>query len=122
MHRVWGRFDHGRPTDAANEMLLLAAMAVLLAVVLAAWLRASRRPKRRFLTSSSRQLFRELSRAHELSFSKRRLLKRLAAARGVASPALLFVEPNYFDASTLPSGLQPAAKDLQRLRQLLFDE
>jgi hypothetical protein len=119
--RVWGRFDHQRPADGVDQMILITALAMLAAVVLLIWLRDGRRPQRHFVSNSAAQLFRELCRAHGLNFSSRRLLKRLAAARGLASPAVLFVEPRHFDAAKLPACLQPAANDLHHLRARLFE-
>ncbi len=120
MHRVWGRFDHQRTADATNQLLILVGMAAILIAALWIWFRATRRPKSRFTANSGSKLFRELARAHGLSFSTRRLLKRLAASRKLPSPALLFVEPQHFDPTTLPRTLQPAAKELQRVRAQLF--
>ena len=120
LHRVWGRFDHGRPSDGTSQLLVLVGMAAILVVVMLIWFRATRRPHRHFITNSAGRLFRELCRAHGLSYSTRRLLKQLSAARGLPSPALLFVEPKHFDPSTLPATLQPAARDLQHLRAQLF--
>jgi hypothetical protein len=118
--RVWGRFDHQRPADGTNQMLVVVGMAAMVALVMLIWLRASRREKRPFSTNSSARLFRELCRAHGLSYANRRLLKRLAAARGLAGPAFVFVEPKHFDTANLPDGLQNSADDVRRLRAQLF--
>jgi hypothetical protein len=72
------------------------------------------------VSNSAAQLFRELCRAHGLSHSHRRLLKRLATARRLTSPALVFVEPKHFDTTNLPASLLPSAKELQHLSAQLF--
>ena len=113
---VWGRFDHQRPTYDLGQILLVlfaAVVGVALALVLWRWCG-------RYRTNSSGALFRELCRAHGLSQSSRRTLKRLAAARGLAHPAALFVEPRHFETSDLPPALRVAEKDVQHLRERLF--
>jgi hypothetical protein len=44
----------------------------------------------------------------------------LAAARDLASPALVFVEPTHFDSANVPASLQPSAADVRRLGEQLF--
>src|SRR3972149_2045518 len=87
LHRVWGRFDHQHPSDGASQMLIVVGMAAVAAVAVLIWFRITRRPERHFVSNSGARLFRELCQAHGLSHSRRRLLKRLAAARELASPA-----------------------------------
>jgi len=120
LHRVWGRFDYQRPSDGTSQLLIVVGMGVVAAAALLIWSLVARRPPRHFVSNSGARLFRELCHAHGLSFSTRRLLKRLAAARGLTTPAILFVEPQNFDTSSLPANLHPAANELQRLRAQLF--
>jgi hypothetical protein len=118
--RVWGRFDHQRPADGTNQMLMVAGMAALVAVVLLIWLRAARRPPSSFVSNSPARLFGELCRAHGLSHSNRRLLKRVATERGLPSPALVFIEPKHLDIESLPASLLPSASEVEQLRTHLF--
>jgi hypothetical protein len=118
--RVWGRFDHQQPADGMSQTLVVVGMAILVALIFLIWLRANRRERREFQSDSSARLFRELCRAHNLNRADRRLLKRLAVSSGLASQALLFVEPQHFDSANLPRGLQASGNDLQRLRERLF--
>jgi hypothetical protein len=120
LHRVWGRFDNQRPAEDSSQLLIVLGMAAVAAAALLIWFLAARRPPRLFVSNSPARLFRELCHAHGLSFSTRRLLKRLAAAQGLATPAILFVEPKHFDTANLPPDLQSAAKDVQRIRAHLF--
>jgi hypothetical protein len=114
---VWGRFDHERPTYNLGQILLVLCIAVVVAalgLILLRWCG-------RFLTNNSGALFRELCRAHDLSQSSRRTLKRLAAARGLTHLSVLFVEPGHFETSDLPPALLDAKVNLERLRDQLFN-
>ncbi len=113
---TWGRFDH----FGKNEFLILGAV-TLLVIVTIVWQVVSGRSKRDFGFNSPPRLFAELCRAHKLNHSNRRLLKKLAAARGLASAAALFVEPECFDMTNVPSALKPFASELRQLRHVLFD-
>ncbi|HJQ81577.1 MAG TPA: hypothetical protein VJ828_16565 [Lacipirellulaceae bacterium] len=113
---VWGRFDHERPTYDLWQILLVLCAAVVATALGVVLLRLAGR----FRTNSSRAFFRELCRAHGLSPSNRRALLRLAAARGLLNPSLLFVEPRHFETTDLPPALQVVEKELQLLRDRLF--
>jgi hypothetical protein len=118
---VWGRFDHARPGAGLNQFAIL--MIALAAVVMIALVRShfARRDQREFTSNNSARLFKELCRAHGFDYASRRLLKRLAAAHGVEQPAVLFVEPAYFDTNKLPASVKPFAGKLQQLRNALFN-
>ncbi len=119
--RVWGRFDNQRPGFGAAEWsVLIGALTLLLVIVVTSYVVAKRK-RSEFLHNSPKRLFYELCRAHQLHMWNRRLLKKLAAARGVQNPAELFVDPKYFDAADLPQGLQSAAPELRQLRHALFE-
>jgi hypothetical protein len=120
MHRVWGRFDNESPAISANQWLIVVgaiALAVLAGMISSI---AKRRSTKTFSSDSSGKLFRELCAIHGLKRASRRLLKRLAEARGVANPAMLFVEPQHFDTKGLPSELRSSAKELRQLSERLF--
>ncbi len=121
MHRVWGRFDHERPGITTNQWFIAVCVIVCLLLATLIYRVASRRSSRMFSSESPAKLFRELCAAHGLSLSARRLLKRLAEARGLASSALLFVEPQHFDTQNLPAELRPCANKLRQLRERLFE-
>jgi hypothetical protein len=118
--RVWGRFDHQRPGVGPFELIILSAVALLLAGTLI-WQIVARRRQREFASNNPTRLFGELCRAHRLDRSNRRLLKQLAAAHGIKSAALLFVEPDYFDMTNVPPALKSLAGELRQLRHKLFD-
>lgn len=118
---VWGRFDHGRASFGRTEMVLIAGATVL---VVATWLISNwitRWRNATFMSNSAPKLFRELCRAHRLQMGDRRLLKKLAAARGIENAAELFVEPEHFEAAKLPQTLKSSAQELRELRHRLFD-
>ena len=120
-YRVWGRFDHQRPTFGPTEWMIVGGLAafVAAAAVLSYWL--SKRRQNDFWHDSSSRLFHELCRAHRLDLANRRLMKNLAAARGIDNVAALFVEPDHFDTTNLPPALKSSASELRQLRHKLFE-
>lgn len=116
---VWGRFDHQRPVFGAHELIILVSVAALLAGALF-WEAIKRRREREFWFNSNSRLFAEMCHAHRLDRSSRRLLKQLAASRGLKNPAELFVEPDHFDTTNLPLELKPRAPGVRQLRHELF--
>ena len=108
------------PDIGPYELLILSSVALLVAITIVGC-RISRRRRRDFHYNSPSRLFSELCRAHKLTWSSRRLLKQLAAARDLKSVATLFVEPEYFDLANLPPALKPSAQELRQLRRKLFD-
>jgi hypothetical protein len=117
--RVWGRFDHGK-SSGTEELIVLAGLTALLLLLAMASRIYLQRSRRTFAFDNSSRLFRELAAAHGFNRAGRRLLHRLAAARGVANPTLLFIEPQHFDAQSLPAELKDSAAELRRLRAKLF--
>jgi len=115
--QVWGRFDHGRPAYDSGQLLTILTLAVL-AVTIGLLLV---RMRSNFQTESKRGLFSELCRAHGLNGSSRRLLRRLAATRGLRDAATLFVEPRYFESNELPDALQKVQAELQHMRERIFE-
>jgi hypothetical protein len=82
-----------------GAVAILAAMAI---IGTAAWLVARHFTKRdQHPCNDPYKLFAELCRAHRLDRQQRRLLKRLTRAHALQQPALLFLEPERFEVSTL---------------------
>jgi len=118
---VWGRFDRQRAHFGNAELaVIIGATSLLVVTMLVSYFR-SRRRKLQFLRNSPSHLFGELSTAHGLDRSNRGLIKRLAAARGQKNSAALFVEPDYFDPTKLPSSEKISPDALQQLRDELFE-
>ena len=118
--RAWGRFDEQQSIVAHEQWtFLISACAILLvSALISYWL--TKRRQNEFWQDSPTRLFHDLCRGHQLELATRRLLKKLALARGVESAAELFIEPNYFNPAGLPPALKPSAHELQQLRRTLF--
>lgn len=115
----WARI--GRALSFISSEVALLAAVTLLVIATIVWQTISRKRRRDFAYDSPPRLFADLCRAHRLSWSHRRLLKHLAAARGLKCPTELFVEPEHFDMLNVPAALRPSANDLRQLRHKLFD-
>lgn len=104
----------------AVKLLTIVAVILVVCVGLVVFERLARRSDRAPTLDSPAELFRELCRLHRVDRAGRRLLKRLAVHWGLASPALLFVEPEYFQPAKLPEEWQPESRKIDRLRRKLF--
>lgn len=120
--------DYSREWDRLGQLLnvglyevLIVASVTLLVIVAIVWQTISRRRRRDFDYDRPQRLFADLCRAHKLNWSNRRLLKHLAAARGLKCLSTLFVEPEYFDMTNVPPALKTSAGELRQLRHILFD-
>jgi hypothetical protein len=118
---VWGRFDHHRGSAFGMFELVTLGGVTLLLMATIAWQVIAKRPPREFKLNSPNRLFGELCRAHRLNRANRRLLKKLAAERGLKNASLLFVEPEQFEATNLPVDLESSAAELRQLRHKLLD-
>jgi hypothetical protein len=105
-----------------QEVWAIFIVTAILVAGVVLWQFAMSRANGRLPSNSPRGLFRELCRAHRLDHSGRRLLKRLAAARGVSPPALIFLQPESFSAIGLPDDLLDQAQALGQLELRLFGE
>jgi hypothetical protein len=118
--REWDRLAQLLKLAPSCEVLILAAV-TLLVIVTIVWQTISRRRHRDFHYDSPPRLFADLCRAHKLNWSNRRLLKHLATARGLKSPATLFVEPEYFDTTNVPLAMKESTNALKQLQRKFFD-
>jgi hypothetical protein len=121
-YRVWGRFDNQPVTKGIPQwMLIFGVTAILLATIALFQSVRARRLRREFRHDNPKRLFQDLCRAHRLKPANRRLLKKMAAARGLEHATDLFVEPSHFDEAGLPTSLAASARDVRQLRHALFD-
>lgn len=107
-------------SDKAWETMIVAGVIVGICLSLFLIGRYYRRFERLKTYDSRPELFRELCRLHQLDWSSRRLLKRLAAEWEMTSPALLFVEPERFNVARLPMEWHEETDRLEQLRTKLF--
>jgi hypothetical protein len=112
--------EHARLSGGEAMLIVGGGVLFILAIVLLHRAALDSHGRFAFASNSSRRLFGELCRAHQLGYARRRLLKRLAAARGLSNSALLFVEPQWFDTTNLPVDLTERADELERIRDDLF--
>jgi hypothetical protein len=108
----------GNSFDPTSMLLVLTAIFV---IVLVLWLlvRFFQREGEGAYRSPWR-LFIELCRAHQLRWSEGWLLWRLAQSQQLSQPAIVFVEPECFNAASLPPNLQRKQERLSALRKKLF--
>lgn len=112
------RFRRGGSGVEIGDLLILIACLVGVAVVAVLVTRHfSKRQERGY--TSQRALFTELCRSHGLSWTHRRLLKRLAAQHGM-SPCELFLEPARFASEHCQGPLAPYAGEIASLKEELF--
>lgn len=112
------RFGGGTGLSMTDVLLLVAA--VVLAIFGVFVLQRFAPHQHSGMYNDPRQLFRELCRSHGLGRSHRRLLKRLAAWRGLKHPAMVFVTPECFETVALPPELAGEAYAVGQLRMKLF--
>ena len=95
---------------------------ILVGLLPAVWLlgRLTGRGREEIPRNDPGRLFAGLCRAHGLSWSDRRFLRRLARSQGLEDPACLFVEPDWFDASGLDGGPHDWGRRGQAIRNRLF--
>jgi hypothetical protein len=109
---------------AIDKGEVIAGLSILAGIAALVWLLS------RFLTvqehrkayNSPLRLFLALCKAHELRWSDRWLLWRLARERRLKDPARIFLEPQLFEEAGLRRSLRAQAPRLRQLRNALFAE
>jgi hypothetical protein len=106
--------------DLSQMLLFVVALGTTSGILflLDRWIR---RYIRRRAYESPIELFRQLCRTHELDRASRRLLQALASHWQLASPAVLFIEPDYFRPEKLPADWYDRAPQLEQLHRQLFE-
>ncbi len=119
LNGVAERFRSGGTKISATQAVVLFVVVAIVSVVL--W-RVARvvalRDGRSYF--SSKKLFKELCRLHDLDWSHSRLLWKLAQARRIDQPARLFLESDWLDATELPASMRPFRAELGEIHGRLF--
>ena len=113
------RFREGGTTLDPAHLLILLAVVIAISILLWFLSRVFQRESNESL-QNPRRLFRELCRAHQLTYSESWLLWRLAQAKHLTQPALVFIDQRHLDGALLPSDWQDAKPRLAELRERLF--
>lgn len=120
--RLGDNFRRGPGSVDQYKLIAIVAIVVAFGIGLVLLWRFAKPHDRRKSYNSPTELFRELCHKHRLDRADRRILKRLAAAWGLAGPTYLFVEPDYFDVTGLSDEWEQNAPRVSRIRQRLFGE
>ncbi len=112
------RGDRAR-TESGQLLTILIGMIVVVAVV---WILSSWTDRRRRVAAyrSPRRLFWSLAKAHRLAWRDAWLLWRLARWHGLAAPARVFLNPEWFEVEGLSRSLERREARLESLRKRLF--
>lgn len=102
--------------DSSDVVLLLTGLVVVFSIL---WL-VARWSERRVRNDSSLGLFWTLANTHEVSWSDRWLLWRLARAKRLAEPALLFLDPRLTSPQSTHHLAPHSTARLRVLRRQLF--
>jgi hypothetical protein len=92
--------------NASRPYLVVALAIAALAVVALAWWASQNNQKQHRSYRSTRRLFSELCRQHDLPWRQRRVLRQQARIQRLTSPARLFVRPECFQTDQLPESLR----------------
>jgi hypothetical protein len=115
-------FRAREPTVDPGQVLIGIAVLTIAIIVLYFASRAMERRARRGHFDSSLGLFLSLAKAHNLGWSDRWLLWRLARCRQLKEPARLFLEPERFDSSNLTDSLLAKHNRLKLISGRIFAE
>lgn len=102
--------------DSGDVVVFLLGLAAVFAIL---WL-VARWSERRVRSDSSLGLFLTLAKAHAVSWSDRWLLWRIARAKGVTEPALLFLDPRLTSPQASYHLAPQSADRLKALRRRFF--
>ncbi len=120
LNKITGGFQ-ARDTEVDTAQIVI-GLAVLITLIVVLWFisRAMERRARGGHYDSSLRLFLSLAKAHDLSWSDRWLLWRLAGCQQLKEPARLFLEPERFDTAELPDSLLVKRDRLSMIAKRVF--
>src|SRR5688500_599844 len=102
--------------EAAGIIIGAAATIIALAWVMMRFLRA----RQKKISHCPWRLFKDLCAAHRLNYRERQLLTQLAHQHRLQQPAMLFVEPAWWEADRLGNAWQRSLAEVHALRDRLF--
>jgi hypothetical protein len=108
--------------DSSASIIMIAAVVFALGLTAGILLYLKRTSQK--IVDDPLQLFRELSRAHGLNWSQRRLLLQFATSRGLQDPCALFLEADHFSLDPTVDAQLSQPKLLKRfmiVRRTIFD-
>ncbi len=117
--RLGDRFRTDRPAIEATDMIWLGVTALIAVLVVYVLSRATSTANQKRVIHSPRKLFRELSNAHGLDRSQRRLLETIARTQSLPMPAMIFIDPARLADQRLPKELR-SRQEIVTLRATLF--
>ena len=122
LDKITGGFQARDPGVDTGQIVI--GLAVLTTTIVALWFvsRAMERRAKGGHFDSSLRLFLSLAKAHDLNWSDRWLLWRLAGCHQLKEPARLFLEPERFDAASLPDSLRLKRNQLDVIAKQIFAE
>ena len=113
------RFREGGYQFGWQSVAVVAGLALVIGLVL--WLAARwMHLRERRIIHSPQKLLQQLYAAHGLSYRDRRLVDRLVRQHKLLDPAVLFVEPAWWDVEPLGTWWQSRQSEYHALRDRLF--
>ena len=106
----------GEASDTVYGLLIIAG--ILTVMLIFSVVSHSRHQRRNY--ESPVRLFLSLCKAHKLKWRERWLLYRLARMEQLTDPARLFLEPQWYTASNLPTALRQHEAKLKSIHKRLF--
>lgn len=112
----WIKRHYGPYFDPTLASLIAIGIFGLLAI----WLLSRWRAKDHKPIDNSELLYRELCRAHRLTWSQRSMLHKIAIQQRLEDPSVLFVEPTYLKQAAKESRKPRQKQQCEQLQQKLF--
>ena len=122
LNKIQSAFKARETTVDSSQVLIGLAVLTIVIIVLYFVSRAMERRARRGHFDSSLGLFLSLAKEHNLGWSERWLLWRLARCHQLKEPARLFLEPERFDSSNLTDSLLIKHDRLKLISRRIFAE
>jgi hypothetical protein len=120
MQDLFRAFRMEQNQERTNEALIALLILAVIALGLFFYSTVVKPRREKKIFASSRALFVSLCRAHKLKYKEIWLLWRLARAEQLSDPARLFLEPAWFEESSLPPNFRARAKQFESICNRIF--